>query len=83
MAGLIPAIHVVKLCKRPNAQPNQDPAVRWTTWMAGASPRIKVGVGGATSPFIHQGWPKAGANLPYILDCERAAKIAPLSACII
>jgi hypothetical protein len=43
MAWLVPAIHVVRLARSPNAQPigrQQDAKLPcgWTTWMAGTSP---------------------------------------------
>ena len=68
MAGLVPAIHVVRLA---HAAQMLEPTGRrqyrrlqrhWTTWMAETSPAMTVGAADVTR-FIQGDRPKAGAEL--------------------
>ena len=62
MAGLIPAIHVVKLANGQTLSRTKTLRCGWTTWMAGTRPRMRGGRRHVTVS-IHQGRPKAGAEL--------------------
>jgi hypothetical protein len=71
MAGLIPAIHVVKLANGQMLSRVETLRCGWTTWIAGTSPAMTEERGGAPSPFPSIGvGRRPGPNSPYILVCE-------------